>query len=372
MELSEFSNEFDVYYNNITSNQAPGLDEYEKSVFLTTAQYDVLKAYFDPRKNKVQEGFDDSQQRQTDFSTLIKTITLSKGNPSSKFDRRSVSYRIPNDLFLFVNEACDDNNYRYVVTPISFEEYNRKMLKPYQYPVKRCVWRLMVDSSSPEVSSMTIGDIGKLSISNSSTKDVIFTINILSKKFETVIGAEGYAISIENVGEAPIINESDTSVDIICNISDQVTNTSKYWSNFILKTDREWSDKLHYYVGDMRGDGDSIFPAVSPSDMGFSTTIVAKAATPHIELIGRFNRNALSYTIRYLKRPSPIILTDLEEGLSIQGISHKSRCELDESLHPVILKRAVELAKAAYEGSLQNTIAIGQASQTELGYNQSR
>lgn len=35
MELSEFSNEFDVHYNSITSNQAPGLDEYEKSVMLT-------------------------------------------------------------------------------------------------------------------------------------------------------------------------------------------------------------------------------------------------------------------------------------------------------------------------------------------------
>lgn len=33
----EFSNEFDVLYNSITSNQAPGIDEYEKSVFLTEA-----------------------------------------------------------------------------------------------------------------------------------------------------------------------------------------------------------------------------------------------------------------------------------------------------------------------------------------------
>ena len=38
MDIKEFSNEFDVLYNNIMSNQAPGLDEYEKSVFLTKAQ----------------------------------------------------------------------------------------------------------------------------------------------------------------------------------------------------------------------------------------------------------------------------------------------------------------------------------------------
>ena len=38
MITEEFSNEFDILYNNISSNQAPGLDEYEKSVFLTQAQ----------------------------------------------------------------------------------------------------------------------------------------------------------------------------------------------------------------------------------------------------------------------------------------------------------------------------------------------
>lgn len=37
MSTQEFSNEFDVLYNNIMSNAAPGLDGYEKSVFLTKA-----------------------------------------------------------------------------------------------------------------------------------------------------------------------------------------------------------------------------------------------------------------------------------------------------------------------------------------------
>ena len=45
------------------SNQAPGLDEYEKSVFLTKAQYEIVKNYFNPKSNKNQEGFDDSPKR---------------------------------------------------------------------------------------------------------------------------------------------------------------------------------------------------------------------------------------------------------------------------------------------------------------------
>lgn len=63
MTNPEFSAEFDVLYNNITSNQAPGLDEYEKSVFLTKAQDEILKAYFNPKGNKFFEGFDDSAVR---------------------------------------------------------------------------------------------------------------------------------------------------------------------------------------------------------------------------------------------------------------------------------------------------------------------
>ena len=33
MTNSEFSNEFDILYNNIMSNQAPGIDEYENLCF---------------------------------------------------------------------------------------------------------------------------------------------------------------------------------------------------------------------------------------------------------------------------------------------------------------------------------------------------
>ena len=79
MTNSEFSNEFDVLYQNITSNQAPGLDEYEKSVFLSKAQDEIVKSYFDPKTNKPQEGFDGSEKinqeehcyQKKDFSVLF-------------------------------------------------------------------------------------------------------------------------------------------------------------------------------------------------------------------------------------------------------------------------------------------------------------
>lgn len=56
MNVVEFSNSFDILYNNIMSNAAPGINEYEKSVLLTKAQDEILKNYFNPQGNKYQEG----------------------------------------------------------------------------------------------------------------------------------------------------------------------------------------------------------------------------------------------------------------------------------------------------------------------------
>ena len=78
MSTEEFSDQFDVLYNNITSNQAPGLNEYEKLVFLTKAQDEIIKNYFTnkPNGNKYQEGIEDSAKRYSDFSCLITVRTI--------------------------------------------------------------------------------------------------------------------------------------------------------------------------------------------------------------------------------------------------------------------------------------------------------
>lgn len=363
----EFSNEFDILYNNITSNQAPGLDEYEKSVFLTNAQDDIIKAYFNPRQNKVQQGFDESKKRQIDFSSLMKTKTLDESLVDSKFDSRSITYRMPSDLLLFVNEACQDENYRYVVLPISYQEYDRLMLKPYQYPIKRGVWRLIVDSVTPQVSRVDIGS-GILSIENLSTKKVTFTIKVTSSSIPTNKDSEGTILSMENVGYCPSIEETNDSVYIECIVSSSLSNTNMYWNLFIRNTKLPWSDTLYKYVGNMwQGSGNSIFPAVSPSVIDSQVSVSAEACTPIIELIGRIDKSSVNYTVRYIRRPRPIVLVDLDNELSIQGISKESTCELDESIHQEILQRAVELAKAAYIGDLSQQIALGQGSKTDIG-----
>ena len=164
MTIEEMSNQFDVYYNNITSNQAPGLDEYEKSVFLTKAQNELVKAYFSPALNKTQNGFDDSPIRQADFSTIINNCTLSKITSSLKcFDKRATAYELPADLFICLNEQLFSGSVPYTVVPITFIDYNRLMSKPYKYPLKYQAWRMItknltVDSVDIVKKYITIGE----------------------------------------------------------------------------------------------------------------------------------------------------------------------------------------------------------------------
>lgn len=58
-----------------------------------------------------------------------------------------------------------------------------------------------------------------------------------------------------------------------------------------------------------------------------------------IEVVSKYN--VTDYYIRYLRKPDPIILEELDE-LTIDGESAPSECELHESLHQRILEGAVE------------------------------
>ena len=155
MTSSEFSNEFDVLYNNIMSNRAPGLDEYEKSVFLTKAQDEILKAYFDPSLNKSQNGFDGSERRQIDFSILVNvdkpTVTAGAGNIDTR-PAGVAKVDLPKALMI-LNEVVKVTRGTIIgmdlqVVPIAYTEYSRLMSKPYKRPLKWQAWRLQTMEES--------------------------------------------------------------------------------------------------------------------------------------------------------------------------------------------------------------------------------
>lgn len=62
----------------------------------------------------------------------------------------------------------------------------------------------------------------------------------------------------------------------------------------------------------------------------------------------------VSYLVRYLRKPNPIILTDLESLQAIDGITKQTDCELSTLLHRPILEAAVQLAKARVQQPQQS------------------
>ena len=286
MTANEFSQEFDILYNNIASNQAPGLTEYEKSVFLTKAQDEIIKNYFTskPNGNKYQEGIEDSSKRYSDFSCLITVTTVPTSTikaGSDTIDSRGKIMKLPTDLMLSLNESfivnfnvIDKNelkvraisNNRYQVIPVTLAEYQRLMSRPSNDPLKRQVWKLMGNSTS-----------------------------------------------------------GNGSVEII----------------------PHWRD-----VSYTLSDGDKL--------LQYTTN----------------GNNPLAYqlSIRYVRRPYPIILEDLStQELTINGKNKiygstltsptEDACELAKELHPEILQRAVELAKVFYTGQPADVINAGQRSE---------
>lgn len=234
MSTEEMNNIFDVLYNNITSNQAPGLNAYEKSVFLTKAQDEIWKNYFNPKSkgNNLQEGFDGNAKRQVDFSMLTTVYKKSSGWGASLFDTRlnTKSVSLPTDMAMAINETVNvlrkGKDVLLQVVPIKFDEYSRLMSKPYKRPLQYQAWRL---------------------------------------------------INSDTVNKADII--------------------------------------------------------IGPSD------VISK------------------YTLRYVRRPKPIIVSYLD-GLTIENEKDICECELDPILHEEIVQRAVELAKIAWTSTGQDNVQL--------------
>lgn len=296
MTNSEFSDTFTTLLNSYNTTAQFGeqasrreivLDEYEKSVLLTQAQDLIVKSYFDGSMNAQGQGFDDSNRRQMDFSSLIKVAELAPVSTGIPFDDRGIVYQLPRkkiatsnqkedapegtyiaidgdsthvlvrettDVLFILNEKLTartiksidnsgtnpvityNNNGKgkeYVIVPISYKEYDREMSKPYAQPLKKQAWRL----------------------------------------FQNM--ATGFDINSELIPR--------------------------------------WNITRH----------------ATPSSVGDTEFI---------------------YKIRYVKRPRPIILEDLPNELEIDGETKFSSCELNPIVHMDILNKAVELAIATRGG----------------------
>ena len=165
MTNQEFSNEFDILYNNIASNQAPGLDEYEKSVFLTTAQEGLVLELISGN-NELENSFEKTEEVRRYLSDIIKTTEMTKyeGDDILKITNKSTLYDVPEDLWYTTYETVklqDDNllctPYENIeVVPVTQDEFSRIMKNPFRKPSPNRVLRLDVEGKIELVSDFNI------------------------------------------------------------------------------------------------------------------------------------------------------------------------------------------------------------------------
>ena len=210
MTNPEFSIEFDILYNNISSNKAPGLNEYEKSVFLTKAQEQIVTELYSGR-NTTYNSFEETEEQRRYLHSLITTSSLEESTEIDNIITSNSSvYKLPeNIMFITYETAILTGNKEVTVYPVSQDELSKIIKNPFRGPSNNRVLRLDLGNNSIEVIS---------------------------------------------------------------------------------------------------------------------------------------NYDITKYLIRYIRKPNPIILVDLEDELSINGVTEESVCELDSSLHRTILDSAVALA----------------------------
>ena len=226
--VEEWSTEFDLLYQNITSNQAPGLTEYEKSVFLTREQEaDIVMLY----KGSLGQSFEETEELTHYLSGLVRQEECSQADGcQDRISSDSTVFALPDDLLFRTLEICRIDVpgcgiQDAVVVPVTQDEYWRTKRDPFKGPNGNRVLRL------------SFGDTGAF--------------------------------------------------------------------------------------------GDNVY------------------STQYSEIISKYPVS--SYIVRYVRKPSPIILVDLsEEGKTINGQTGPLTCELPEALHQTILTGAVRAAKAAW------------------------
>jgi len=140
MTNAEFSSEFDILYNNIMSNAAPGLDEYEKSVFLTNAQEAFVKELYNGTGTS---SFEKNEEARRFLGNLIKTYeTSEKLTDHLGLSRNSMFFQIPEDVWFITYESailkderlgCLDGEEATIV-PVSQDNFYKIQRNPFRGP----------------------------------------------------------------------------------------------------------------------------------------------------------------------------------------------------------------------------------------------
>lgn len=158
MTIEELSNEFDVllnsYKNKLVFGEQDGtsdinLNEYEKSVFLTSAQNDVLLSIYRGTNTYALSSFDSNEETKRLLNDFIKEAELVYNEEDDLEDYGK--YTLPSDvLFILYESVYSRELNKYVeVVPTTYDELHKIRRNPFRGPNKHRILRL--DAGGREV-----------------------------------------------------------------------------------------------------------------------------------------------------------------------------------------------------------------------------
>lgn len=159
MTTKEFSDAFDVLLNGYSVQSSSGnsasigglvLDEYEKSLFLTQAQEQLVVELYTGRNNKV-SSFEKTEELRSSLKGLIKTATLTESGAEHKgISKYSKFFVLPPDVLFITyefatledeNTGCK-NGSEISIIPVTQDEFYRVMNNPFRRASDRKALRL--------------------------------------------------------------------------------------------------------------------------------------------------------------------------------------------------------------------------------------
>lgn len=152
MTISELSAEFDILYNNITSNQAPGLSEYEKSVFLTQAQEAIITELYN---GNIKDSFESSEALTRYLSSLVTQTNqndLSTTSTNSLYNN-SVEVTLKDDVMFIIYEQVKVDGNIAIVVPTTHDTLYSIINNPFKGPNNRRVLRVSKSNNVVELYS---------------------------------------------------------------------------------------------------------------------------------------------------------------------------------------------------------------------------
>lgn len=148
MTLTEFSNEFDSLIRTYSEDLKFGkqdimlFNEYEKSVFLTKAQEEIVIELYTGR-NSTHTAFEETEELRRYLSNLVCTARLEESETKPILPY-SYTYKLPDDIMFITYENLQSNKDLKIVSvyPVSQDEVAKILKNPFRGPSKNRVLRL--------------------------------------------------------------------------------------------------------------------------------------------------------------------------------------------------------------------------------------